>query len=148
MADKNVRPIGFLMKHDDLLDRDYQEFCSEVGDDGCYGLAMEVCRRMDINLPDFRALALDIAGQEKIGKYKSEFWPVAHAEPGDLILIWSVDRTRRHVAVMIDRSRFLHATREHGVFVMRLNHPLYRDRIEGIYRIKNELQSRKNTKSV
>lgn len=121
---------------DDLLDRTYEEFCSECGDDGCFGLAMEVCRRMGIDLPDFRDLAVDIAGQEKITKYKSKFWPVAHAEPGDLILIWSMDRTRRHVAVMIDRSRFLCATSEHGVFSMRRNHPLYRDRIEGIYRLK------------
>lgn len=124
------------MKYDDLLDRSYDEFCSEAGDDGCYGLAMEVCRRMGIELPDYRVLALEISSQEKIEKYKSRFREVSHPEAGDLALIRSMDGNEHHIAIMIERGRFLQATREHGVFPMRLSHPLYRDRIEGIYRLK------------
>jgi len=123
-----------IIKYDDLLDREYQSFCSRAGDDGCYGLCVAVCGRMGIELPDYRVLCEEISSQEKIEKYKSWFWPVVHPEAGDLVLIRSMDGGEYHVAVMIDRSRFLQATREHGVFRGRLNHPVYRDRIEGIYK--------------
>jgi len=138
MSDKRFQVSGVRCQGvQDLMDRDYQEFCSrESGDDGCYGLCVEVCRRMGIELPDYRRLALEISGQKKIEKYKDRFLPVVHARAGDLVLIRSMDGSEYHVAVMIERGKFLQATREHGVLPMRINHPLYKDRIEGIYRVK------------
>ena len=122
------------MEYNDLINRKYQDFCNDSQDDGCYGLCMEVCRRLGIDLPDYRSLAIEISNQEKIEKYKSRFQKIDLPRSGDLLLIRSMDGDKYHIAVMIDRRRFLHATREHNVFMARLNHPLYRDRIEGIYR--------------
>lgn len=123
-----------MFKYDDLSDRRYEEFCSNSQDDGCYGLCMEVCRRIGIDLPDYRSLAIEISNQDKIKKYKTRFQKIDQPRAGDLVLIRSMNSEKFHVAVMIERSRFMQATREHGVFSARLNHPLYRDRIEGIYR--------------
>jgi len=95
---------------------------------------MEVCRRLGIDLPDYREMAVEISNNQKIEKYKSEFQKVDRPRAGDLALIRSMDGKKLHVAVMIERSRFVQATREHGVCFVRLNHPLYRDRIKGIYR--------------
>lgn len=122
------------LKYDDLTDREYEDFCTGTDKDGCYGLVMEVCRRMGIELPDYRCLAMEISNQEKIEKYRSRFQEVEHPEPGDLVLIRSVEGNEYHIAVVVERSWFLHATRENNVHKVRLNHPLYKSRIEGIYR--------------
>lgn len=123
----------------DLIDRDYSSFCNKENEEGCFGFCVEVCKRMGIDLPDYRDVVIEATSNEKINKFISRFEKVEKPHPGDLVLMRSTDGKGYHIAVMIGRGKFLQATREHGVFSMRLNNLLCRDRIEGVYRIKNEL---------
>lgn len=117
------------------MDMKFEDFCYG-GDDGCYGLAMEVSKRLGKPLPEYRSLALELADHEKISNFLPRFEEVEKPEPGDLVLIRSVEGNEYHIAVIVERGWFLHATRENNVHKVRLNHPLYRNRIEGIYRHK------------
>jgi cell wall-associated NlpC family hydrolase len=125
--------------YDDLLTRRYEEFCSELGDDGCYGLGMEINRRLGKPLPDFRLLALNIANQEKIERFRPGFEKINFPEPGDLVLIRAMDMESYHIGIIIESGYFLEATKEAGVRRVRLNNLMVKDRIEGIYRYNCEL---------
>lgn len=52
---------------------------------------------------------------------------------GDVTL-FLIDRRPVHIGLMIDPLRVLHAESEHGVFVERVDTPLWRHRLEGVYR--------------
>jgi len=119
---------------DDLMGMKFEDFCYGSGDNGCYGLAMEVCKRFGTPLPEYRSLALELADHEKINNFLPRFREVKKPDPGDLVLIRSVEGNEYHSAVIVERGWFLHATRENNVHKVRLNHPLYKSRIEGIYR--------------
>lgn len=119
---------------DDLLNRRYEDFCSESGDDGCFGLAMEVCRRLGKPLPDYRLLALGVANQDKIEQFRTGFEKISSPEPGDLVLIRRLDGDGLHIGVVVENGQFMEAVENACVRKVRMNNMLVKDRIEGVYR--------------
>ena len=125
---------GSEIKYDDLLKMRYEDFCSELGDDGCYGLGIEINRRLRKILPDYRLLALGVANQDKIEQFRTGFEKTSSPEPGDMVLIRKMDMDGYHIGVVIEAGYFLQATQDHGISRIRMNHPFVENRIEGIYR--------------
>lgn len=111
----------------------------------CWGLVREVFTRFGIIIPDYNiaaeaVLAIDAAVRDV----------VSHAALGDGAWICCNERTvpavvlcrnaacdpriANHVGVNLGAGRWIHATRDAGVVISRLDDPLWRLRIEGFYR--------------
>jgi NlpC/P60 family len=125
--------------YDDLFKMRYEDFCSELDDDGCYGLGIEINRRLGKSLPDYRLLALGLTNQDKVEQFRTGFEKTSSPESGDLVLIRKMDGNGFHIGVIIEAGHFLEATKEAGVRKVRMSNPLVKDRIEGIYRYNFEL---------
>ena len=120
---------------DDLLDKKFKDFGRGPDEYDCYGLALEVSDRLGKYLPDYGSLASNAAKQidTKVGTYKSQFEKVKKPDKGDLVLIIN-GRYDCHLGIVISRGVFIHIKKGRGVQQIRLDHPLYKSRIEGFYR--------------
>ena len=131
------------LKYDDLIGKAFEENGRGPETYDCYGVAIEINRRAGKTIPDY-ALLVDHALaviQEKISEHKHEFVKVSEPEPGDIVLIRSEPGAGDHFGVIVERGAFLHTSSKAGhVHKVRLDHPFYKDRIEGIYRFKQNTQ--------
>lgn len=109
------------MNLDDLIGKPYQENGRGPGYD-CYGVCLEVCRRMGIKLPEIENL------------FQEPFEKVDKPQAGDLVLISTIEA--RHAGVMENETTLLQVvgTGQRGVHRMKISHPWIKDRIEGFYR--------------
>lgn len=125
------------MKYDDLIGLPFEENGRGPAFYDCYGLALEVNRRLGKEIPDYAILVAHIVEsiQQEVDKHKHEFTRVSEPEPGDIVLIRSEPGVGDHFGVIVERGAFLHASARTGdVHRVRLDHPFYKNRIEGIYR--------------
>ena len=112
---------------DDLIGKRYEDNGRGPNGYDCYGLCLEVCRRLKIRLPE-----LD-------GILEHEFFKIETPMAGDLALITTVDG--RHVGVMEDNVSMMQvvSTGNRGVHRIKINHPWIKERVEGFYRYKGSL---------
>lgn len=125
----------FRLDYRDMIGKPFVE--GARGPDGydCYGVFFEINRRLGKRVPNTKHIAVACveAIENEIDSYLWMFDPVEKPAPGDGVLIRG-DRGRlSHIGVIVERDKFMHASAEQ-VHVSRLNHPLWRDRIKGIYR--------------
>lgn len=125
------------VRYDDLIGLPFKENGRGPDVYDCYGVAIEVNRRLGKEIPDYAILVAQVVEviQQEVDNHKHEFMRVSKPEPGDIVLIRSEPGSGDHFGVIVGRSVFLHASARTGdVHRVRLDHPFYRDRIEGIYR--------------
>ena len=102
----------------------------------CWGLCVEVFRRHNIELPDYKICCHDSEGFQKMF---AEDITGRERHGGDDIPVPSVVAIRfnspfvNHVCVYIGDGRFLHTREKIGVCVERIDAPYWRHRIEGYY---------------
>lgn len=109
------------------------------GKDGmdCYGVAIEVLRRNDIDLPDVFYDKTDGVSNEKTAELIKEGLPLERIEkPEELCLvdISVTGNSTSHVGVYVGQGYFIHATRNLGVCMQKLSR--YENRIKAYYRVK------------
>ena len=110
---------------------------SKVGLD-CYGVAMEAFRRCGIELPEFWISCRDESTIEKtiLEEKKSGQW-IRLAKPQVPCLIVfkfnSKENKLNHVGTYVGFGEFLHTAKGSGVHVGRIDHPYYKNIIEGYY---------------
>jgi cell wall-associated NlpC family hydrolase len=110
------------MNLDDLIGKKYEKNGRGPDEFDCWGVCLEVCRRIGIYLPEVEELSNEPF--EKVDKPKV----------GDVVFIKMTEEG--HAGVMINNSSFLQviSTGNRGVHRMKINHPWVKDRIEGFYR--------------
>lgn len=120
---------------DDLVSKEFKDFGRGPHGYDCYGLVLEVSKRLGKYLPDYESVVSKAMRQiqDKVNTYKSQFERIEKPERGDLVLITN-GRFECHIGIVIDRGVFIHIKKECGVQQVRFNHPLYKSRIEGFYR--------------
>lgn len=102
----------------------------------CYGLAMEVFRRQGIELPEFWISCEDASridrtvAEEKNG---GRWIRLERPEAPCLIVLRFNAFKLNHVGIYIGSGKMLHTARKTGVRIERLDHPYWRQRIEGYY---------------
>lgn len=74
----------------------------------CYGLAMEVCRRAGIILPEWESVCERAAIHSEIQKGKHLFRELDSPRPYCLITFWVKPPDESHVGVMLWGNRFIH----------------------------------------
>jgi cell wall-associated NlpC family hydrolase len=102
----------------------------------CYGLAKEVFRRCGIELPEFWVSCEDatrieetILNEKAGGRWVRLQKPQV---PCLVVLRFNSDKIN-HVGVYVGFGEFLHTAKKSGVHVGRIDHPYYRNVIEGYY---------------
>ena len=102
----------------------------------CYGLAKEVFRRYNIDLPEYW-ISCDDASRinQTVNKEKESGRWIRLEKPQEpsLIVLRFNKHEWNHVGVYIGNGRFIHTAKRTGVRVERLDHPYWRHKIEGYY---------------
>jgi len=71
------------------------------------------------------------------GQYQASYGiPLSRAQVGDLAFFKIKNQRLDHAGIIIDRGRFIHATRSKGVVISDLNDDYYRKRFTGIRRLR------------
>ena len=104
----------------------------------CWGLVMEIGRRMGKDIPDFYVDALDSKQIGVIKDFVEKDWVKADKpEPGAIIGL-RLDRCclpdiTQHFGVCIDKIRFCHTMQHVGVIVSRVDHRFFKNIITGYW---------------
>ena len=103
----------------------------------CYGLVLEVGKRLGIDFPD--TLYTDDYAERNVlaESYRCRFEQVAFPALGDIIAIRSGKKYITHVGVMLNHYQFMHSIAGLGVIVSRVDNLRYKQHIEGYYRWAN-----------
>jgi len=102
----------------------------------CYGLAKEVFRWHGIDLPEFWISCEDASRiNQAVGEEKGSGRWIRLEKPQEpcLIVLRFNNFQWNHVGVYIGGGKFIHTARKTGVRIERLDHPYWRNRIEGFY---------------
>ena len=129
-------PRDGWLRYADLIGKPFREYGRGPEGYDCYGVYLEVNRRLGREVPDLESVAI---GQTEVILAKVEesrklFERVSDPQPGDLVLIENEPGQCRHIGVVVGRGFFLQACDRIGIHRSRLDHRLWRQRIEGVYR--------------
>jgi cell wall-associated NlpC family hydrolase len=109
--------------------RDYR-----VGLD-CWGLVMEVYRRLGVKLPNYLINCEDVdAINDTYQKEKLLWIPTDKPEFPDIIALRFNESKMNHVAVYIGNGEFLHARSRSNSSIESLNHVYWKRAVEGFYK--------------
>ena len=122
---------------DDLIGKPWKFGSRGPYEYDCWGLAMEVCRRLGIEIPDFAA-GCPYAQREIDGvrrSFEDNFTPVGNPVPGDIVAFrYPTPMYVGHMGVIVGDPHFLHMRENTGAVMERIDSPVWRKRIYGVYR--------------
>ncbi|MEM6738939.1 MAG: NlpC/P60 family protein [Pseudomonadota bacterium] len=103
----------------------------------CLGLYLALVReRLGRELPDPRLTIMDAVRDRRVGALRAEFVRVKEAREGDALLFF-FGRTAFHVGYALGARDMLHVGEGmDGSAIERWASPLWREKLEGIYRVR------------
>lgn len=103
----------------------------------CLGLAMEIARRRGFAIPEYESTAQELARSAREGAL-GPCVQIERPEPGAVVLLRSVGGPAdRHIAVMLDHRRMIHACEIAGqVVIENLIFSGWSRRLLGFYRLE------------
>lgn len=107
----------------------------------CWGLIMEVTRRMGIELPDYHIQCFDAESIiSQVKKDRNKWTKVTAPSKGCIVgMARSVEfpDSINHFGVCINSNTFLHSVEKAGVVSTRVNNSLFKKSIKGYYICSN-----------
>jgi len=100
----------------------------------CYGLAIEVCNRLNISIPLFHDYTTQESMHKAILAHKHLCNKLDKPEDNCIVLLRVTSRYPTHLGVVLDYPKFIHAIEKRNVVIERLDSLLWRERIQGFYR--------------
>ena len=136
---------GFLLTESDLFNdlftARYELLARGPDAYDCYGLVLEVSKRLGIDLPENILYTHANDAQESFEAQRDNFILLTRPELYCLVAIEYIPGYITHVGIMITREKFLHMTRAHGVLLTSLNDLRWKTKLRGFYKW-NSLNSR------
>ena len=106
----------------------------------CWGLVIEVFRRININLPDFYIDAYDSFEIDKTRNIFESNWEKVKKPDMGIVIGLNFDRMApditQHFGVCLDNRKFIHVVEGSGVIITQLNHAFFKNIIAGYYKWK------------
>jgi len=104
----------------------------------CWGLVMEISRRMGKGIPDFYVDAMDSKQIGVIKSFAEKDWTKTDKPETGVVVGIRLDRgclpdVTQHFGVCLDRRRFIHTMQDTGVIITDLNHRFFKNIITGYY---------------
>lgn len=103
----------------------------------CYGLCMEVYKRIGKDLPEFGFATKAEIIHEMIKTGKEYFEKIDTPEPYCLIAFYIRYPYVSHIGVMLEPPYFIHILEKTQVTIERIDSPVWQRKIAGFYRWKN-----------
>lgn len=106
----------------------------------CYGLGVELYRRVGLVLPEYSELVApaEVDAQLSDGVLRHGM-PVEVPEPLDLIRLQVLPKYITHCGFYVGHGRFMHISKHISVAIEELAHPLWADKVRGFYRFRGAL---------
>jgi cell wall-associated NlpC family hydrolase len=127
-----------LYKVSDLIGIPFKDRGRTIAGVDCYGLMLMALNRYGITVPDIDVSCYATKEISDIVKEQKPSWiRVETPEPGDVILMNNDNdhpEVSQHVGVYVGDGRFIHALEKIGVCICKMDSPLWKTRIEGVYR--------------
>lgn len=103
----------------------------------CWGLVLEVGRRMGVEFPDFYVDADDSRQIGCIKEFVERDWRMVSAPVAGAVVGIRLDRNipdiTQHYGVCLDDRRFIHTMKNVGVIITDFNHRFFKNIITGYY---------------
>lgn len=124
----------------DLIGVKYKPHGRNLDGIDCYGLIIEVYKRLGVTLQDIEYEETDIKSNTNIDKVMRKTLPVEKINRPEkyCIVELTVAGYPSHVGIYIGKGELLHSDRKQGVVIEQLQR--WENRIAGYYRVKGGLQ--------
>lgn len=106
-------------RYDDLLGLPFP-------DGECYGLCSLIMERAGIHIPDYMTMARDraLSNAGAISQYRDSWQRVTEPKSLDwAVMWWDNPRLRNHLGIVVRPGLLLHALRDRGVCLARIEDP-------------------------
>jgi cell wall-associated NlpC family hydrolase len=130
-------------KIEDLIGKPYrlENEPSGEGKYDCWDIVVEVYKRYDLMLPSWKNCHSDAYISTKIEEEKGklgDYWEEINPSNPSIpcIILFKQAGICNHVGVYIGNGMFIHSGEKSGVTVDRIDHILWKRRIEGYYTLK------------
>jgi len=128
---------------DDLIGKKYREDFEEKTEDNfnCWEISVEVFKRYGIEVPQYDVKCHEEAYVNSLAETQRNSWkPLLPPDlPIPCLIVFNPHMTLiGHVGVYVGNGMFVHSMSKKGVCLERINHPLWKNRIEGYYSLKKE----------
>ena len=121
----------------DLLKVPFKDGGRDMDGLDCYGLAIEVFKRYGISLPDYKISCMDFVGIDSEITNQKQYWikcdPTNLPVPCIVVMRIGKGALCNHCGVYIGNGRFIHTLLRTGVHISRLDHPMWRNKIDSYY---------------
>lgn len=119
----------------DLIGKPYKEEGRGPDAYDCYGLAIEVCRRYGIILPNYVISPNDIEMVHGIATLHHGWVECDRRNPPvPSVMAIKFNRPKiNHVGVYIGNGKFIHIAQDITAHISRIDHPLWKNNIVGYY---------------
>lgn len=130
------------VQYDDLIGVPYRDGGRTLDGLDCWGLVLEVFRRMGIMIPDVfsgqdqlavRDLQAHQPALDWIASLFGDWRRVEVPTIGGAVAIGNVEGAAVHVGVIVEPFRMLHAMRHTGVVLSRVDHAPWAEQVLGFY---------------
>lgn len=104
----------------------------------CYGLLIEIAKRLGVNFPDAFYNSVDIDSKENTYNFLSESLPIEKIDKLEKYCIILMYRGNKfsHVGIYLGEGKFIHSTENYGVCIQNIRR--YEPKIKRLYRmVKN-----------
>ena len=100
----------------------------------CYGLVIEVCKRLGIIIPAFVSPPEEEDFHKTVLAKEDLFTKLDAPEDHCIVLLNTVHRIPTHVGVVLEYPRFIHIMKGRRVAIERLTSIFWSTRVKGFYR--------------
>ena len=121
------------IKLDDLIGKPFKWCARGPNFFDCYGLVMEVSKRLNNPLPDYKSFINKELRSLYIENKKSDFIKVEEPEAGVIVTFKLHPKYVSHIGIMISDYEFIHIMRKKRVAVERIDHPFWKKKIDGFF---------------
>lgn len=102
----------------------------------CYGLIMEMHKRIGIELPEYKSEREPSLIQMLIIEGKKLFEQIEKPEPHCVVTFFIKPYITSHLGFMLDDKKFIHIMLKSRVTVERIDSDIWKDRLTGVFKWK------------
>ena len=126
-----------MTDYSDLIGIPFKDGGRDLNECDCLGLVLLAFKKHDISLPDYRisCFASELVN-DQINQARKEWKPIGDPVEPCLIVLrtdFYMPDMLSHLGTYIGGDRFLHTMIKRNSCIERLDHPYFRNRIEGFY---------------
>jgi cell wall-associated NlpC family hydrolase len=137
--EKQERHAPCAMPYADLLGKRFAYGGRGPFEYDCYGLCMELYRRLGRELPDFGSAVQMHVINGMVDEHRQFFAESSKPEPWCLVLFRIHPRYVTHIGVVLeDCNRFIHILKNTSVCIERLDSPIWNKKIAGFLKLNDE----------